>query len=465
MVRLVTSSPISAVRDVPRQLRHYAYLLVIVVAASTSLARIMTISASFTHGRGANKQTIRSPMLSANDRSRWCMVWSLEERGTFRIDEILKEPGWYTIDHLYYKDEHFYSTKPPLLQTLVAGLCWVIKQTTGRTLLNDTHNVVHFVLFVVNWLPMLVSLALMVQIAERYARTDWAKLFLVIAAAAGTFLTTFLVTFNNHSVAASCILFSIYAALRILDGERAAWLYLVAGFFASFAGCCELPAFLFALVIFLMLLRASPAEAARFFLPAAVVPLAAHLITNYLETGGLAPFYAYFGTPYYNYELNGKPSYWANPAGIDRGLDSFPVYLLNMVIGHHGILSLSPIFILTVAGWFLLRRKEVQELRGVLMLTAGLTLVTLAFYLTQTKNYNYGGVTSGLRWMFWLIPLWLIGLIPALDRWSEQRWFRWTCAALLAVSVFSASWANNNPWQHPWLFVLLEQWGWINYSG
>src|SRR5262249_8284669 len=155
------------------------------------------------------------------------------------------------------------------------------------------------------------------------------------------------------------------------------------------------------------LLRGSPTETTKFFLPAAVIPLAGHLITNYLETGGLKPFYAYFGTEYYNYVLDGKPSYWMHPAGIDRGQDSFPVYLLNTLIGHHGILSLSPIFILTVAGWFLWRRKEVLELRGVLVLTGGLTLVTLAFYLAQTKNYNYGGVTSGLRWMFWLIPLWL----------------------------------------------------------
>src|SRR5579871_4489167 len=245
MVRLVTSAPLAAIRDVPRQLRFYAYLLIIIIAAATSFSRIVTISGSYSPTRGPSKRPIYSPMLSANDRSRWCMVWSLAERGTYQIDEILQQPGWYTIDHLYYKDKHFYSTKPPLLQTLVAGLYWVIKQTTGRTLLGDTHNVVHFILCIVNWLPMLISLVLMVQIVERYARTDWAKLYVVAAAAAGTFLTTFLVTFNNHTVAACSILFSIYAALRIFDGERSWWLFLLAGFFASFAGCNELPAFLF----------------------------------------------------------------------------------------------------------------------------------------------------------------------------------------------------------------------------
>ena len=28
------------------------------------------------------------PLLSANDRSRWCTVWSLVERHTYQIDEI-----------------------------------------------------------------------------------------------------------------------------------------------------------------------------------------------------------------------------------------------------------------------------------------------------------------------------------------------------------------------------------------
>lgn len=465
MVRQLTPASGLAIRDVPRQLRFYGYTLIILVAAATSLSRVVTITGSYSSAWGASRRPTYSPLLSANDRSRWCMVWSLAERGTFQIDEILNEPGWYTIDHLYYKDQHFYSTKPPLLQTLVAGLYWLIKQTTGRTLLGDTHNVVHFILFLINWAPMVLYLVLMVQIAERYARTDWAKLYLVTAAAAGTFLTTFLVTFNNHTVAASCILISIYAALRIFDGERSPWLFCLAGFFASFAACNELPAALFGVAIFAMLMRVFPAGALRYFLPVAAIPFAGLLITNYIETGGLKPFYAYFGTEYYNYELNGKQSYWSNPKGIDRSLDSAPAYLLHMLIGHHGILSLSPVFCLTVAGWFLIRRKEQQELRGTLLLTCFLTLATLAFYLAQTKNYNYGGVTSGLRWMFWLIPLWVIGLIPTLDRWAEQRWFRWTSAGLLAASIFSAAWANNNPWQHPWLFILMEQWGWINYSG
>ena len=44
-------------------------------------------------------------------------------------------------------------------------------------------------------------------------------------------------------------------------------------------------------------------------------------------------------------------------------------------------------------------------------MTAVLTVVLLAFYTWNPKARNYGGSTQGLRWLFWLIPFWLL-LLP-----------------------------------------------------
>ena len=41
-------------------------------------------------------------------------------------------------------------------------------------------------------------------------------------------------------------------------------------------------------------------------------------------------------------------------------------------------------------------------------LTTVLTIVLLAFYTWNPKARNYGGSTQGLRWLFWMIPLWLL---------------------------------------------------------
>lgn len=93
-----------------------------------------------------------------------------------------------------------------------------------------------------------------------------------------------------------------------------------------------------------------------------------------------------------------------------------------------------------------------------------LTLAVIGFYLSRTENYNYGGNTAGLRWTFWLIPFWLLAMVPVLDRCAGSKLFRGTAVVLLFVSVFSATWALDNPWTKPWLFQLMQRWKWIDYS-
>jgi hypothetical protein len=301
----------------------------------------------------------------------------------------------------------------------------------------------------------MVALALLAALVERFGRSDWSRLFVVIAAAFGTFLTTFLTTFNNHTVAATSVVFAIYPALIILlEDRRERWRFALAGFWGAFAVCNELPACAFGAALFLMLVRKAPRQTLTVFVPAALVPLGAFFYTNWLCTGGLMPFYASFGAAandYYKYVFEGIPSYWMNPSAIDRGESSAAVYFLHCTIGHHGIFSLSPIFLLTAAGWVTLRRNRSTPLAGVSLLGLVMTAWLLAFYLLQTKSYNYGGVTSGLRWSFWLIPLWLLGLVPVLDAWGNSRAVRIASALALAVSVFSASFPHHNPWQQPWL--------------
>jgi len=199
------------------------------------------------------------------------------------------------------------------------------------------------------------------------------------------------------------------------------------------------------------------------FVPAALVPIAALLITNGQATGGLLPFYSFYGTEKYVYTHNGVPSYWSDPKGIDRATDSFLTYLLHCTVGHHGLASLSPILLLTGLGWGLGLRRD-AKLRDYLALGLGLTLLVLAYYLTRTANYNYGGKSVALRWMLWLVPLWILGMLPAVERLSDRRWFRWVAAALLAPSIFSAWHPIGSPWNHPWLFQWLSERKWIDYS-
>ena len=93
----------------------------------------------------------------------------------------------------------------------------------------------------------------------------------------------------------------------------------------------------------------------------------------------------------------------------------------------------------------------------------GLSVCILGFYLTRTSNYNYGGVSVALRWMLWLTPFWLITMISLVDELADCEWFPGLVIVLLLVSMFSAWYPRANPWQHPWLFQLMEWADWIHY--
>ena len=77
---------------------------------------------------------LRRPFLSANDRSRWCTVRALVEPemrvegAPYAIDKVIQDPNWDTIDMVKH-DGHLYSSKPPLLATLMAGIYWIIYHT------------------------------------------------------------------------------------------------------------------------------------------------------------------------------------------------------------------------------------------------------------------------------------------------------------------------------------------------
>ncbi|MGQ0636217.1 MAG: hypothetical protein ACT4QC_16510 [Planctomycetaceae bacterium] len=440
--------------------RRWLYVLVIAVAAAQGLAHILTTTVQYSPARWPENRPPHTPILSANDRSRWCTVWSLVERGTYQIDEIIQQPGWDTIDKVRYGD-HFYSSKPPLLPTLVAGLYWGLKRATNLDLLTNTHETVHILLILVNWIPWIAALALLAVLGERHAKSDFTRIFLIVAAAWGTLLATFLVTFNNHTPAANCLVFSLAPALSILiDCRRSWWRYSAAGFWAACTVCNELPAALYGVLLCAWLARYDLKRTCCAFLPAALVPVAAFFVTNWLVTGGVMPFYASFGSAshdYYRYVHEGIPSYWMNPSAVDIGEQSAWVYFWHCTFGHHGIWSLSPVFLLTLAGWLSLARPGASPLRGVAWLALGLTVWILAFYLAQTKNYNYGGVTSGLRWAFWLIPLWLLSMVPFLDAWAGWRMVRGMATLCLAISAFSATFPERNPWQQPWLYNLWQQ--------
>jgi hypothetical protein len=416
------------------------------------------------------KLRLQFPFLSANDRSRWVAIRALVERGAFEIDGVTDEPGWHTIDKVYHPgadgEPHYYSSKPPLSYVPQAGACWLLCKATGWSMTDDTHAVVRTLLILFNVVPFALLLVMIAALAERFCRTDWARMFLVASASFGTMLSAFAVTLNNHLPAAVAASVALYCWARIRDnhtaGTASAGWFVLAGLAAACTAANELPALAFLVAIGLSLLVHDPRRTLVWFAPAALVVITAFFATNYIAHQTLRPPYMHRSetNPAENwYQYPG--SHWDNPGGIDAGEESKTTYALHTLVGHHGVFSMTPIWLLAMAGavaWLFTGDSARRELAvGVL----GLTVVVLVFYigLRPQGDRNYGGMTNGLRWLFWLAPLWTVTMAPAADWAARSRLRQAFALVLLTFSTLSAAYPTWNPWTQPWVYR------WMEWSG
>ncbi len=548
--------------DDPRaKLRRSVYWLLIISSIGAMTGRVLTVQS----------ENGKTPFLGANDRSRWCTIRALVDHGTYEIDKVVIkgdpqsaspafDENWQTIDMVRHrgrdKKEHYYSSKPPLLPTLLACEYWLLKSTIGATLEKHPFYVGRWILIVSNIVPLLIGFILLGRIVERYGTTDWGRIFVMACATWGTFLTTYAVTLNNHLPAAISVLIAVYAGLLVWRERKLCWSYFViAGLFSAFAAANELPAVSFLVLIAIALAIRSPLKTLVAFVPSAAIIVAAFFYTNHLAHGTWRPAYmhrqdgkliasvnldqessleqgeipdalrdklanvidpkpillsdsakvspateaprvaglmSWLQTPpppvekrwvvfdpdghdrvaivrregaktldvhaWGNwYEYDG--SYWTSGVkkGVDVGERSRGVYAFNMLIGHYGVFSLTPIWLLSLVGIGMMLFSSERNMRGFAILVLFLTALCVAFYILRPlEDRNYGGVASGFRWLFWFIPLWLICLLPVADRMSGSRVWRGLALIMLAVSVISAGYASLNPWTHSWIYNYSE---------
>ena len=417
------------------------------------------------------------PFLSANDRSRWLTIRALVERGTFAIDDLVVEPGWDTIDAVAHPDAtgrmRLYSSKPPLLSVLCAGPYWLLHTATGWTLGDHPFELGRVLMVLFGLVPLLVTFAYTFRLIEATGTTDWGRLWAAALATGGTLLTTFAVVLTNHIPAAACTAASAWYLRRIrCDGVRSPATFAAVGLAAGLAAAFELPALAWCAAVFAILAATDARRTVAAALPAAALVAAAAIGTNWLAHGTPVPAYAHRAGAdnWYDYAItlpNGKvlTSYWRNPQGVDRGEASPVAYAWHALVGHHGIMSLTPAWLLVVPGLAGLaargRRSSPHE-RALALAIAAVSVIVLAFYLARSQvDRNYGGVSSGFRWVFWLAPLWVTATLPAVDRLATHRLGRAFALALLGLSVVSVAYPTWSPWTHPWIWQWMAHAGWL----
>jgi hypothetical protein len=505
------SSPTPA--DSTRGLRRSIYAILIIIAVGHMSGRILSVNsenlAALSESRiaerleafraaqaaaGADEATVEDrlarkrreleqqigmerPFLSANDRSRWLTIRSLVEEGTYEVDNFFREPRWDSIDMVSHvgRDgkQHYYSSKPPLMATMLAAKYWVITKLTGWDLGTHPYEVGRLMLLLTNVPAMVLLFVIIAALAEQLGTTDWGRIFVVATACFATLLTTFAVTLNNHIVGATSLAVAIYFFVQIVrSSSPRGWHFLMCGLAAAFAAANELPALAFVAILGLLLLVHDWKRTLVWGVPGVVIVAVAFFATNYIAHDSWRPPYAHRSETdpadnwyFYSYEKNGRTiqSYWQDRQGIDQGEPSKWVYALHAFVGHHGVYSLTPIWILSLAGmamWALYGSRLERELA---LISIALTLTCFVFFtaLRPLEDRNYGGLCVGFRWVFWLYPLWLLVLIPVLDRMSRSRAARGVALALLCFSLVSVSYPTWNPWQHPWLYQAMDHFGWL----
>ncbi|QEG41999.1 hypothetical protein [Roseimaritima ulvae] len=513
-------------------------LLLMLIALGIVAGRIAVVSS-------ANGLT---PFLSANDRSRWCTVASLVEDGTYRIDRQMqltaRDPKikrdvrtWQTIDRVRHQGTdgiyHDYSSKPPLLPTMIAGIYAAAYQVTGMSLTDYPMYMGRLVLALTN-LPLLwLFLAPTLSLIHRSGRSKWGRVFCGAATCFGTMLLPFAVTLNNHLPAAAAAAVSLWVLADAGRVQRVSWM-LVAGLAGGMLAANELPALCLLVLFAVIALWRSPSAWLLGYLPGVLVVAAGFFGTNWIAHQSLRPPYAHRGNgdliaeldaaeapaklpdiakirealiaggetidermgllqshregrymaatesgnqryavvregsrwqlrhwdDWYEYE----GSYWTGDgrSGVDLGEPSRAVYILHTTLGHHGLFSLTPLWLLSIVGAVYWLADEDGNRRALAMAICLASLVCLVFYwMRPLIDRNYGGVSAALRWMMWFAPLWLWLMVPAADRMAKFGGLRYLGGGLLMLSVFSASTALQNPWQHPWLYRIWDYLGWL----
>lgn len=319
----------------------------------------------------------------------------------YAIDKTWETPGWDSIDVVKHglPDEkwdpsnpasgYLYSSKPPLLPTVMAAPYWVLNRVFGLSLKKDPFLTTRILLVLYNLLPLGIAFCCLARIINLLGKSNWSKIFAFAAAIFGFFTLTYVATLNNHVPGFVSISIALWAACEILCLKRDGWFrFFCAGFFGAFAVACDLPSLAFAGLLCLALLIKRPGKTLFVAIPSGLVVAAAFFATNYVAHNTFVPAYAHKRDHValeqtlsagkendealvaaaelfddkdwyvYVYYPAGRPrvpssamiSHWANRSGIDRGEPSKARYAFHSTVGLRGVFSLTPIWLLSLCG-------------------------------------------------------------------------------------------------------------------
>lgn len=381
-----------------------------------------------------------------NASSRLATMDALVQDHTFVINNSVFRN---TIDRVMVGHDN-YSSKPPVLSVLGAGVYWLVVQTTDLNLRDERlrGDTVYLLTVLLAGVPYLLLLGYAHALLRWFTPSAAARVWSFACISLGQLGLPYSTTINNHVPAATAAFIAFYYAFGLRHGRLSGWRYwCYAGFAMGLAPTLDLGAVFISGCIGLYLLAFDWHRTLRLLVPAALVPILFHFALTWSIMGSLVPVYL-------RRELYRYPgSYWLAPRGIDALNEPRSMYLYNITLGHHGLFSMTPAlaFALFSLCASVVRSRALAFAREAWTIGAALAIL-VAFYTLTTKNY--GGVCVGFRWLLPIVPL---ALLFVGVWWSENR--SWPLRGLFFVSLLTGQYhayaALTGPWStsswHHWL--------------
>jgi hypothetical protein len=146
-----------------------------------------------------------------------------------------------------------------------------------------------------------------------------------------------------------------------------------------------------------------------------------------------------------------KGFHFRNPGDIDGLREPKHIYAFNVLLGHHGLFSMTPLYIFGL--WELIRSLRHRRYFAESLVSAGAVLAFLCFFIFRSRNY--GGWCVGMRWLVPIMPILLLYFGLWLDRVRITRPLWAVVLLAFSVSCFHVQDALTSPFQfsvwHNWL--------------
>jgi len=362
---------------------------------------------------------------AGNDAARWAQVESIVDQGRTSIERS-RFRG--TVDKVLV-DGREYPNKPPLLALAGAALYAPLEALTGWRIADPATGgrVILALTLLLVGLPAAAGVALLDRVLEGAATGRAQRLALAVALAAGTLVSSFAVTLNNHVPAAVALLAATAAAL---DGRAGR-----SGLACGLAGALDLlPGFGMAPFLAGALAGEREARAARLarFGGGVAAGLALLVLSNLLAHGSPLPAKMLPGAV----DLSAE----AGPSALGVVLPESPAYPVEILFGGHGLFAVSPV--LLVGAWGLVRATRRPAFGPASLwrwLAAGIAVQYAGHALIAG---SYGGWSYGYRYLIPIQPLLLLAAPAALDLRGARALF----AAALPPSLLFAALGAYHPW-------------------